>query len=244
MAATIMVVRETPTLEVLMVRRHHEIDFVPGAMVFPGGKIAAQDHDPGWAECAIGWEELPAVERAPRIAAIREAFEETGLFLGNGGDGLHGPDTAAVRRQIEEGTLSFRDYVVRAGAAIDLTRLTLFSRWLTPSIMPKRFDTFFYLAAAPAQQFARFDGRETVDCEWIAPSEALRLAAAGERNMVVPTRLNLQLLASSDTLAAAVDAASRRSMEVVTPRVEVRDGKRYLVIDSNAGYGEVLELRP
>ena len=77
------------------------------------------------------------------------------------------------------------------------TALTVFARWITPPLTPKRFDTWFYAVNAPAEQLAACDGRETVDAEWIAPAEALRLAAAGERKVIFPTRMNLQLLAEA-----------------------------------------------
>jgi 8-oxo-dGTP pyrophosphatase MutT (NUDIX family) len=241
-AATIMLVREAPALEVLMVRRHHQIDFMPGAMVFPGGKISLPDSDPRWAQCALGWDGVPEIERAPRIAAIREAFEETGIFFGTGGGDLGSDDARLARKKIEDGSLNFLDYVERRQSVLDLRGLTLFSRWLTPPIMPKRFDTFFYLAAAPSDQTAEFDGREAVDAEWIAPREALALAAKGERSLVFPTRMNLEVLARAESLAAAVEAASKRTIGIVTPRVETRGADRYLVLDPDAGYGHVSEL--
>ena len=72
-AATILLLRDDPGLEVLMVKRHHQIDFASGALVFPGGKSHAGDHDPAWAEHAIGWERFDAEQRGLRTAAIREA---------------------------------------------------------------------------------------------------------------------------------------------------------------------------
>ena len=107
--------------------------------------------------------------------------------------------------------------------------------------MPKRFDTYFYLARAPSGQTALSDGRETVEAEWIAPAEALRLAAMGERNIVFPTRMNLTLLARSATIAEAEAAARLRPAALVSPRVEIRGGERYVLLDAEAGYGPVDE---
>ena len=80
-AATILLVRDDPAFEVLMVKRHHQIDFVPGALVFPGGKTHAGDHDPEWRDRVLGWDAAEPHKRALRIAAIREAYEETGILL-------------------------------------------------------------------------------------------------------------------------------------------------------------------
>lgn len=235
-----MLVREKPLLEVLMVRRHHQIDFMSGAMVFPGGKIDEQDLNPRWAEWAAGWNEVPDVERGPRIAAIREAFEETGMLPGVAAQPDQ-EDSRHTRAAVEKGSLAFIDYVRQNGVALDLRALTLFSRWLTPPVVPKRFDTFFYLAVAPAGE-AEADGREAVEAEWLAPDDALRLAAEGRRTIVFPTRMNLRLLAMTPTLTQAVATARARSGGTIQPRVEQRGTDRYIMLDPEAGYGHVEEL--
>src|SRR5690349_11704668 len=66
-AATILLLRDDPTFEVLMVKRHHQIDFASGALVFPGGKTHAGDHDPAWADWTVGWDEVAPDERPLRI---------------------------------------------------------------------------------------------------------------------------------------------------------------------------------
>ena len=86
-AATILLLRDAPDFEVLMVKRHHQIDFASGALVFPGGKSHAGDHDPAWVDHALGWSEFDAEQRGLRIAAIREVFEEAGVLLGRRLDG-------------------------------------------------------------------------------------------------------------------------------------------------------------
>ena len=65
-AATILLVRDEPQFEVLMVKRHHQIDFASGALVFPGGKTHAGDHDTAWAERSLGWDAFPNIERELR----------------------------------------------------------------------------------------------------------------------------------------------------------------------------------
>src|ERR1700684_952579 len=87
-AATILLLRDEPAFEVLMVRRHHQIEFASGALVFPGGKTHAGDHDPDWAGKTIGWERTPPDQRALRIAAIREVYEEAGVLLARDGAGI------------------------------------------------------------------------------------------------------------------------------------------------------------
>src|SRR5688572_29811640 len=86
-AATILMLRDAPAFEVLMVKRHQQIDFASGALVFPGGKAHASDEDPAWADHAVGWADFDAEQRALRIAAIREAFEEAGILMCERTDG-------------------------------------------------------------------------------------------------------------------------------------------------------------
>jgi 8-oxo-dGTP pyrophosphatase MutT (NUDIX family) len=244
-AATILLVRDEPAFEVLMVKRHHQIDFVPGALVFPGGKTHAGDHDPQWATRALGWADLAPEKRALRIAAIREAYEETGILIARRPDGapFAGDDRAALARpEVESGRRTFLDLVGDLDLRLDLAALTVFARWITPRIVPKRFDTWFFIAAAPADQLALCDGRETVDAEWIAPAEALRLGELGERKVIFPTRMNLTLLAQASGARDAVARAAGRTLVTVEPKVVEGPEGRVLVIPPDAGYGPVSEL--
>ncbi|MGZ6020551.1 MAG: NUDIX hydrolase, partial [Phenylobacterium sp.] len=214
-AATILLLRDDPTFEVLMVKRHHQIDFASGALVFPGGKSHAGDHDPVWADHVIGWEDYDADQRGLRIAAIREVFEEAGILLAKRRDGAPMSGEACpmeVRQAVDRGETAFLDVVSDLEARLDLSALTVFARWITPPLTPKRFDTWFYAVNAPIEQLAACDGRETVDAEWIAPSEALRLAAAGERKVIFPTRMNLKLLAEASSGSDAVARAESRTL--------------------------------
>ncbi|MGB0506270.1 MAG: NUDIX domain-containing protein, partial [Pikeienuella sp.] len=79
LSASILMLRDSPELEVLLVKRHHEVDFASGAYVFPGGKIAPGDQAGDWENQTDG--DFTGEELALRIGAIREAFEESGLLL-------------------------------------------------------------------------------------------------------------------------------------------------------------------
>ena len=243
-AATILILRDDPTFEVLMVKRHHQIDFASGALVFPGGKTHAGDDDPAWADHILGGEDHDSIQRGLRIAAIREVFEEAGILLARRTDGSPMGDQVApmeVRQAVDAGKTAFLDVVRDLDAKLDLNSLTVFARWITPPMTPKRFDTWFYVAHAPADQLAACDGRETVDAEWSAPSEVLRLAQAGERKVIFPTRMNVQLLAEA---SSADDCIARaRARKLVTVRPEMRDTPhgKVLALPPDAGYGIVEE---
>jgi hypothetical protein len=93
----------------------------------------------------------------------------------------------------------------------------------------------------PDDQLAACDGRETVDAEWIAPAEALRLAEAGERKVIFPTRMNLKLLAEASSASDAVARADARKLVTVLPQIQSRESGRVLVLPPDAGYGVVEE---
>lgn len=241
-AATVLLVRQADEMEVLMVKRNQKIDFFSGAMVFPGGKVDPDDLNPIWADHTVGLAETPQAERGPRIAALRETFEETGVLACFDGACPAKSIVDEARQRMEAGELTFLQFVREHGISLDLSRLSLFSRWLTPPVVPKRFDTFFYLIDMPAGQVARHDGRETVENEWVTAEEALRRAAAGERTIVFPTRMNLKLLGQTSNLMEARQAAAGRAHRQVMPQIEARaDGQRYLRLLPEDGYGEVLE---
>jgi 8-oxo-dGTP pyrophosphatase MutT (NUDIX family) len=242
-AATILMLRDDP-FEVLMVRRHHQIDFASGALVFPGGKTHDGDKDPRWEEYVEGWGDVLPEKRELRIAAIREAYEESGILMAVHSDGRHfaGDERAAeARPSIEKNERSFLDLVRELDLKLDLSALTVFARWITPVMVPKRSDTWFYVAHAAKDQLAVCDGHETVDAEWIEPKEALRLGAAGERTIIFPTRMNLQLLAEASSADDAIARAQARKLVTVLPEMVERDGARVLVLPKDAGYGDVAE---
>ena len=222
-----------------MVKRHHQIDFAAGALVFPGGKSHAGDEDPRWRDLATGWDAVGDDGSALRIAAIREAYEEAGVLLARDRSGTfyEGEAAVEVRAAVAEDRMSFIEVVDALGLKLDLAALTIFSRWITPKLMPKRFDTWFYAAHAPGAQQAICDGHEAVDAEWIAPAQALEMAAAGTRKVIFPTRMNLQLLAESASPTEAIARSLDRPLIAVEPWVEGQG----LRIQADAGYGDVIE---
>ena len=117
LSATILLLRDTPAFEVLMVKRHHQIDFASGALVFPGGKTHAGDHDEAWADHCSGWEHFDSEQRILRIGAIREAFEEAGILLAERLDGSTFGEACdpAVREAVDAGRTAFIDVVQALG---------------------------------------------------------------------------------------------------------------------------------
>lgn len=239
-AATVLIVRDNADLEVLMVRRNAGMAFGASAWVFPGGKVADADASDDWAGLALGGAD--ASGRSLRIAAARETFEESGLLLAYDADGRPASvelceRLSRYRAEVEADPALFARLVRESGLRLALERLVPFAHWITPAFEPRRFDTHFFLVAAPAEQVACHDGREAVDHSWVSPSGVLERRRQGEARLMFPTRLNLQVLARSATSADAEAAARSRRVVTVEPVVVERDGARFLSIPEAAGYG-------
>ena len=235
-AATVLLVRDGMTgLEIFMVVRHHKIDFASGALVFPGGSVDAGDHaiaaDPTLCGPTTGLDER---NRASRVAAVRETFEEYGVLLAR-------PRGTEERLPPRIGAKSqgrpFGEFIVAENLELALDALTPFAHWITPPILPKRFDTHFYIVAAPSDQIAIHDGLESVDSVWINPARALAEADAGKYTLVFATRLNLQLLARSPDVASPLSAARARPVVTVEPAAVKTDAGYTMRIPIEAGYG-------
>ena len=198
-AASVIVLRDGP-LELLMLRRHANASFMPNAWVFPGGIAEQLDH-----ELANG-----DTLQAMKIAAVRETFEETGVWLGAPLD-----DAEHKRRRLLARNLDIRHLF--AEAPVDLDGLVWTSRWITPAGVPKRFDTYFFLAGVGRDVEASAEDREAVDVVWIHPEEALARHAAREMQMVFPTLRNLEALTGFDTAEALMESRKGLTIEPIEP---------------------------
>jgi 8-oxo-dGTP pyrophosphatase MutT (NUDIX family) len=148
------------------------------------------------------------------------------------GGAVHGDDAdpvAAAIRELEE----------EAGVRIeDVEELVPFSRWITPVEVKIRFDTYFYVAAAPPGAEAQVDGSECVDARWIRPADAL---AAGERDelmLVFPTIKHLEQLAELRSVEHALEAARAREVQPILPKVVHGDGEAHVLLPGEPGYPE------
>ncbi|MGH7481995.1 MAG: NUDIX hydrolase, partial [Longimicrobiales bacterium] len=221
-------------LEVLLLRRRRSSGFVPGAWVFPGGRVDAADAQAALHQRADGLGERPAPEFW--LAAVREVFEETGVLLGRGSDDRPFPgacqDAAleAWRTKLMEDRATLLDMLAALGARADLRRVAHLAHWVTPVVEPRRYDTQFFLAATPAGCEAAADPREMSDMLWLTPVDALDRFVAGELPMVFPTLDTLERLAAHATVEAALDAARRRRPRRILPRlVRTTDGVEIVV---------------
>ncbi len=253
-ASTILLLRDSVgpdgkgEIEVFMMVRHYEIDFNSGALVFPGGAVDPGDHDiAGKPELYAGGEGLDAEALGFRIAAIRETFEESGILLAkpHGSGKLvaarrAGEIEAANRAALCEGKITFLKVLTDNGMLLTLDGLVAYAHWITPEGMPKRFDTWFFLAATPPDQAGAHDGKESTDSIWVSPREALAGGESGRFKLPFPTTRNLIKLGKHRTVKAALDDARGKSVVTVMPVMTREDGGRQLRIPAEAGYDGVL----
>jgi 8-oxo-dGTP pyrophosphatase MutT (NUDIX family) len=212
-AATVMLLRDAPQLQVFMLRRNPRIVFAPGASVFPGGAVDPADRDPELLARCRGLDDGSASRLLGLtegglgfwVAAIREAFEEAGVLLAH---------SAAVdeldesRQALARGDLTFLEFVVAQDLLLDVGALHLFAHWITPAGAPRRYDTWFFAAAAPDGHTYRHDDDEIVASEWMSPADVLQQGELGEIDLFFPTQRSLVLVAGFRTAAAFLRAVS------------------------------------
>jgi len=226
-----MLVRDAspPGLEVFMLRRTASATFAAGMYVFPGGRVDEADGTAVVEAAGTGLDDgaaskLLGVDQgglAYWVAAVRECFEEAGVLLARRRDGGGGPVPTedSERRSVHAGELSMAELCRRHDLVLDLSAMRYVAHWVTPVGESRRFDTRFFLAAAPPGQDGAHDDAELVDSRWVRPAEAIAQGEAGELLMMPPTIANLRTLAESDDVAsalAAADAAGR------PPRIQPR----------------------
>lgn len=237
-ASTVLLLRDDDGLEVFMLERHIESDFVGGAYVFPGGKVDDADSvTERWQGIDVNdaSEHLacdPDRALALYVAAVRETFEEAGVLLAKRdgrpvtADFLARSDVAEFRhRMASRGEkLDWRSWLEENDLVLDLGALNWWSWWVTPEGMPKRFDTRFFVAQVPAGQQAEHDGTEATDSRWVSPTEALAANSRGEVQIILPTRRNLVDLGQFPTVEAVLRDARGRNPSRIMPRIVPYDG--------------------
>lgn len=232
-AATVVMLRSgSKGLETLLVRRPHTSGFIPGAWVFPGGRVDDDDIRLGRSLARNDVEPEPDSESdqdSPfRVAALREAFEETGVLLLEGSAPVSAADQdfthlARWREQLLGGSASFEALLDGLRVQPGMSSLVCFARWITPVIEPRRFDARFYLAEVPSSLSVSIHDAELVDALWESPTQALARHDAGDLPMVFPTIHTLEQLAHFDTPGEALKSMTRTSVPAWLPRL-VADG--------------------
>jgi 8-oxo-dGTP pyrophosphatase MutT (NUDIX family) len=234
-SATVALMRDWGTgPQVLLLRRHGRSGFAADAWVFPGGVVDKADREPALAEYLDG----PApTEWAARLgtdtpeealgfvaAALREAFEETGILLAH-------PDPAApsrigdeaslsvARRALLDGVATLRQMAVGNGVRLAGDELAYLAHWVTPIPEPRRYDTRFFLARAPEGAECDAHEAEMTNALWCAPGEVVERFERGEMKLLPPTVHTLRRLAGFATVEEALAAFRDAPVTPITPRM-------------------------
>ena len=237
-AASVILLRDSDQgMQVLLLKRHQASSVLGGAYVFPGGKLDQADQHPGLLahlsqspatlRQRLAEPEISA-ERAAGlfVAAIREAFEECRILLGQN-DSVT-PDLQALQNALANG-LSWSEAFQRLSLRFSTETLTPWTRWITPrqaSVTHKRFDTRFFITRVPADQTAEQDNHETTEALWIAPREALIQYWDDQIELAPPQIMGLVQLARHPDTQSALTEAQSRLPPVVQPEPFDQDGIR------------------
>jgi 8-oxo-dGTP pyrophosphatase MutT (NUDIX family) len=226
-AATLVLMREMADgpPELLVTERTGHMAFAAGALVFPGGRIDADDHVTA---------DLLGSDAA-KVAAIRETIEETGLA-----PGLVPTPDAAIVAALRQGLVDeepFASLLAAHGLTLDPEALIPFARWCPNFRETRRFDTLFFLAEAPADApEPEVSAHEAVRAFWASAADILAEIEAGRAHAIFPTRRNLERLAGFATIAEARADAALHPVTKVTPWIEERGGEALLCIPEGIGY--------
>ncbi|MFD7897014.1 NUDIX hydrolase [Streptomyces sp. NPDC059743] len=223
-----------------MLRRRASMAFAAGAYVYPGGGVDPRDNDRliGWAGPGRDvWARRLGVDAASAqaivCAAVRETYEEAGVLLaGESAESVvsdtTGDDWEADRAALVERGLSFADFLDRRGLVLRSDLLGAWTRWITPEFEPRRYDTWFFVAALPTGQRTRNASTEADRTVWIRPAEATAAYDKGELLMMPPTVSTLRQLQSYRTAAEALAGAEGRDMTPVLATARLEDGELVL----------------
>lgn len=237
-SASVVLLRDSAQgLQVLLLRRHQASNVLGGAYVFPGGKLDQADQSPALLaqlsqDVATLHQRLaePALsaDRAAGlfVAAIREAFEECRILLGQNGG--HTPDLQALQNALASGQ-SWSQATQSLSLQLHTDTLVPWTRWITPrqaSVTSKRFDTRFFITRVPEGQTAEHDNFEATETLWTTPREALIRYWDHQIELAPPQIMGLvQLARHTDTHSALAEAQSRQP-PVVEPEPFDQDGVR------------------
>ncbi len=263
-AATVMLLRSSPDatvkdIEVLLVLRNRKSSFVPGYYVFPGGVVDPEDYEPDVERFIHGIDRGQAARMFPDmtnpgkslgawVAGIRETFEEAGILIARKSDGT--PVTMAAheervrfgayRKALLAGKMTFSQILEAENLTLAADSLHYYSRWVTPELMPQRYDVRFFVARVPAGQSAASDGVELTAHSWLRPAAALKDYEEGRIGMVLPQIMTLVDLSRFRTVEEALGAARNRQVPANLTKIRRLGGADVEVMPD----GTVFDRRP
>ena len=226
-----------------MVLRHPQSKFVPDSYVFPGGCLDHEDYTPEIENLCTGVDLKQAQTTLPDmsspekalgawVAGIRETFEEVGLLLAYNSDktlvSFESEDVVhkfgLYRSKLQMGEITLKTILLNEGLTLAADRLYYFSHWITPELLPLRYDVRFFVAEMPANQEAIHDGIELMRHVWITPQEILDDYNRQEFNMVVPTLVTIEELARYNTIREVIASTENKAIDTILTVMTEEDG--------------------
>ncbi len=240
-AATVLLLRDgAQGLEVLMTRRAMSASFAPGAYVFPGGGIDANDarhHHLALRRASQSDERLTQA-----LAAIRESHEELGILLAQHADGR--PLDAHSHAQVDRHG-PFYEQCAQQGLRLCADQVFVLAHWVTDRDLPRRFDVPFLVARMPADQHPVADEKEQFEPQWVRPADALARHQAGDFFIIFPTIRTLQRLQAFAHVDAVLQACtSEQPLFTSCPRAGYLNGQVERYMEHEPAFGELSLLNP
>lgn len=244
-AATVVLLRDaTAGLEVFLIKRSGLSDVLGGAYVFPGGKLDAADaltdlpnridQSPEALHTALNEPDLAHnAASALYVAALREAFEESGVLFA---EGATLEVTSQAAKLLKDGQ-SFPSILEQLGLRLQTQHVQPWARWITPrlaSVSTKRFDTRFFIAAVPSHQTAVHDNYEATESVWLAPRAALEEYWSGGIALAPPQIMSLAHLSHHRTVESVLAEARSKTPAVIEPEPFDYDGIRTITYPGDA----------
>ena len=245
-AATVMLLRDSPQLEVFLLRRHSRSSFMANAWVYPGGQLDPGDVHPENRDviCGVSPEAAAKMLRTSSekaiglfLAAVRETFEESGILLvSKNSEALDAAKRGEYREKLQNQQMSLLEVARHEDLQFDLAELAFFAHWITPVSEPKRFDTRFFVARAPGEQIAEHDSLETTASMWATPGEVLDLARDSEILLAPPTIRTLEQIADFDSAGSALTWANSEVPPCLIPHFDNLEGAGTLLLPGDPLY--------
>lgn len=251
-AATVLLVRDSADgPELLLLRRHRRSGFAADAWVFPGGVVDEADRNLGLVERMDGptpmqWTERlgladPADAVAFVMAAVREAFEETGILLARVADDATNPGVAregldVARRALLAQAVDLRQVMVTRSLRVAADRLLYLAHWITPEPEPRRYDTRFFLARVDPDAACTPHEAEMTESVWLTARGAVHFFEQGSLKMLPPTVHTLRRLAGFRSVDEIFTALADAPVPMIMPTMRPHpDGVAIVLPDEARG---------
>jgi 8-oxo-dGTP pyrophosphatase MutT (NUDIX family) len=240
-AATVILIRPSKSgdWEIFLAQRHPKQTFMAGAYVFPGGQLEEADSEPrlaNYIKTAHGFDPrrllqdgILSGEKALGffIAAIRETFEETGIFFGGKTSGnyisLNNGETLQrfnhYRRELSSSQITLTEIARKENILLFPDMLTPYAHWITPEFEKKRFNTRFFLAKLPPNQIPLADATELTESLWVTPQKALAMHYRKEITLMPPTLKTIGELSAFRNINELFFAAQNKIIYPILPQL-------------------------